>query len=109
MTKLYLDDIRTAPEGWVLVTNYNELVAFITQHGLPEAISFDHDLADEHHLGFTENVINYESYREKTGYDCAKWLFEYCLTNQLPLPKWQVHSRSIVGARNIEKLLSSFG
>ena len=42
--KLYLDDIRPIPFGFVGVCSYLEFVTFIEQNGLPNFISFDHDL-----------------------------------------------------------------
>ncbi|MBF0288026.1 MAG: hypothetical protein HQM14_09430 [SAR324 cluster bacterium] len=112
-TKLYLDDIRPAPEGWVLAKSYQEFVNHITHHGLPGVISFDHDLASEHYPWspqtqpfFTQGFIDYSQYSHKTGYDCAKWLLEYCAVHQLGLPKWSVHSQNVLGAMNIEQILN---
>jgi len=88
---LYLDDLRPTPEGFERVYNFEEFVAFISQNGMPDFISFDHDLG-----------------LEKTGFDCAKWLVEYCLDNQVSLPDFAVHSQNPVGKENIEKLLENF-
>lgn len=90
-TKLYLDDIRAVPTGYFLVTSYDEFVSFLKEHGLPIFISFDHDLGEE-----------------KTGYDCAKFLVEYCLDHVETLPDYKVHSQNPVGKENIEKLLENF-
>ena len=38
----------------------------------------------------------------------AKYLVEYCLAHQLPLPNYQVHSQNPVGTENIERLLDNF-
>lgn len=89
--KLYLDDIRPIPFGFVGVRSYSEFVTFIEQNGLPDFISFDHDLGEE-----------------KTGYDCAKMLVEYCLDRQITLPYFAVHSQNPVGKQNIESLLGNF-
>lgn len=88
---LYLDDVRPIPNGDVGVRCFQEFVDFIKQNGLPKLISFDHDLGEE-----------------KTGYDCAKWLVEYCMDMKLPLPKFSVHSQNSVGKENIQKLLDNF-
>lgn len=107
MTKLFLDDMRPAPMGWTLVRSYTEFVDHITNIGVPEVISFDHDLGFEHYPLAEQNPgdkIPYESYTEKTGYHCAKWLIENkpeVLTNPLIVV---VHSFNIVGARNIAQL-----
>jgi len=93
MIKLYLDDIRTPKtEGWDIVRNYDDFVAWIELNGIPNEVSFDHDLG--------ENT-------EKTGYDAAKWLGQYCIDNGLPLPKHNVHSANPVGKANIEAYLNN--
>jgi len=117
---LWLDDVRkpvkemTNHDGDVLwVKSYNEFVRWITDHGFPSIISFDHDLADEHYkdlmgqIGTDPIVLGYESYTEKTGYDCAKWLVQYCDDNDLKLPECRVHSANPVGAENIHKFLEN--
>lgn len=92
--RLYLDDIRDPKtEGWEIVRNYDDFVNFITENGLPDEISFDHDLGEKD---------------ERTGYDAAKWLCEYCWDNGLPIPPWNVHSANPVGRDNIKQLLMSY-
>ena len=93
LKKLYLDDVRNPKsEGWTIVRNYEEFVKFIEKNGLPDEISFDHDLGED----------------IKTGYDCAKWLCDYCWTNGLPVPTWNVHSANPVGRDNIVQLMENF-
>lgn len=91
MKKLYLDDLRPTPTGFERVYAYEEFVKFILDNGLPDFISYDHDLGEG-----------------KTGYDCAKWLVDYCLENNLSLPEYAVHSQNPVGKENILTLLSNF-
>ena len=113
---LFLDDIRSplslgTTMAWDTVKSYNEFVSIITSKGLPDMISFDHDLADEHYkLGHVSdfNEFDYDKVKEKTGFHCAKWLVGYCIDHKLPLPKWQVHSMNPCGKENIEKLLQGF-
>lgn len=88
---LYLDDLRPTPEGFDRVYNYEEFILYIEKNGLPDIISFDHDLG----IG-------------NSGYDCAKWLVDYCLDKNLQLPKYLVHSQNPVGKENIEYLLNNF-
>lgn len=88
---LYLDDLRPTPEGFDRVYSYEEFVDYLEREGLPDFISFDHDLGED-----------------LSGYDCAKYLVEYCLTHKLPLPNYQVHSQNPVGKENIERLLENF-
>jgi hypothetical protein len=114
--KLYLDDIRTPKtEGWDIVRSYEDFVAYILLNGVPDEVSFDHDLSREHinyffNNGGHENPPNPQEteFNEKTGYDAAKWLCNYCLKNELPIPKWNVHSANPVGKENISFLLKNY-
>ena len=91
--RLYLDDIRNPKsKDWIIVRNYDEFVKCIEEKGLPDELSFDHDLGEND---------------TKTGYDCAKWFGEYCWDNGLPFPKWNVHSANPVGKENIENYLKN--
>ena len=124
---LFLDDIRV-PTGvkmalhngqwekfpshytWVVVRSYGKFVTHITENGLPERIAFDHDLASEHYPAGVLSLkpIEYNSYTEKTGYDCAKWLVDYCEKKVLPLPEFYVHSFNPVGRMNIANYLIQY-
>ncbi len=89
---LWLDDIRDpnesnwlrfspldAPFETVWVKSYFEFVTWIKENGLPDAVCFDHDLADNFELredSDINNWFNLEEGKEYTGYDCAKWLVE---------------------------------
>jgi len=114
--KLYLDDIRTPKsEGWDIVRSYQEFVDWITENGVPDEVSFDHDLSREHTKYFFDNGGHDNppnpqdtEFTEKTGYDAAKWLCEYCWTNGIPLPTWNVHSANPVGRDNIKQLINNF-
>lgn len=126
--KLFLDDIRhnydalemlnyeIYKDKWHIVRNYDEFIKYITKNGLPDIISFDHDLADAHYTP-KEYWTDYHKskeyqdslvYEEKTGLDCAKWLINYCLDKNLKLPKYLVHSANPVGRDNIFYQLRNF-
>ena len=118
---LFLDDIRN-PEAmdytgygdfyrdteWIVVRNYDEFLNILSSQGLPAMVSFDHDLADEHYrVSMFNNPTKYSGYytdgtfTEKTGYDCAKYLCDYCVENTQELPKLFVHTMNPIGAENI--------
>ena len=114
---IYLDDVRTPTdkENWVVVRNYDEFVSAVSEIGLENisVISLDHDLGPSAMKEWHSNVyhnyeLNYDNITEKTGYDCAKWLCEYCWGNGLPVPSWNVHSANPVGRDNIVSILQSF-
>lgn len=94
MKRLYLDDVRTPPQGWAVARSHAEFVDWVAQNGVPDIVSFDHDLGDT-------------SCPEMTGYDSAKWLCGHCVDNGIPLPEWAVHSSNPVGRDNIEHAMRS--
>ena len=120
MYNLFLDDVRSPKSAysymqlpiylqaeWIVVRNYYAFISLIQSKGVPDMISFDHDLADEHYKVQDFNYSN-EEY-EKTGYHCAKWLIDYCLDNKKELPKKIiVHSMNPYGSQNIKSLFETF-
>lgn len=123
---LWLDDIRNPFENdWLIfspiehpfetiwVKTYNEFTDWITTNGLPDGICFDHDLGRDLQDkkvagGMSKRQARREREGTKTGMDCAKWLVEYCLDNNLKLPLYNIQSANICGKDNIDGLLKSF-
>lgn len=124
---LWLDDYRDpflerewlryspipAPFEVIWVKSYNEFVEWIEENGLPDGICFDHDLDDEHYhpdMYVSPESYNqhYGTFKEKTGYEAAKWLVDYCLDTNSDLPKFNVHSFNPVGKENIRGLLINY-
>lgn len=109
----FCPEFETRREDVIWVKNFNEFEQWIIHNGLPDKISFDHDLADEHYAP-VERYDDYNTwaiesnFQEKTGMDCAKWLIDYCMDYKLKLPEWSVHSANPSGAENIRKLLLNF-
>lgn len=107
---LFLDDERKPSDvkwirlptdvSWDIVRSYDEFVRHITKRGLPEVITFDHDLAWNHYTDF-DKPVDYEA-KEKTGYHCAKWFTNYCKEQGIEeLPEFYCHSMNPVGKNNI--------
>ena len=90
---LFLDDERNpkTKRNWTTARHYQQFIDIILLKGMPDYISFDHDLGEE-----------------KTGMDCACWLVNYCLDHKLSLPEWNVHSANTPGRENIDGLMKSF-
>ena len=116
---LFLDDVRIPTHvTWVdfprdqhysVVRNYQEFVDLITLRGLPKFVCYDHDLSDCHYgHGLNRDDIPYDSYKEKTGYDAAKWLVDYCMNKGIKHPSYVVHSMNPVGKSNIESYIESY-
>lgn len=97
------------------VKTYDEFVSWINTNGLPDIFAFDHDLNPEDyelyhkHKGYKDSDIDYTEYQFKTGYDCAKFLVDYCIDNNKKLTS-QVYSHSMnpKGRDNILGLLNNF-
>jgi len=117
---LFLDDYRIPKDcfgymhqplyinlDWIVVRNYYAFITLIQNKGIPEVISFDHDLADGH---YKKKVFDYnDESQEKTGYHCAKWLIDYCIDNNKELPdRILVHSMNPVGTVNIKSLFDTY-
>ena len=126
---LFLDDIREPEHAyeytkqeiflkqkWEVVRNFDEFKSYIEKNGMPFFISFDHDLADTHytpeHLWTdydkSKEWQDAQVHKEKTGYECAIWLVDYCMDNNLKLPNYYCHSMNPVGKDKIVGLLQSF-
>ncbi len=133
--KLFLDDIRNPidcssymhkrigranslylEQDWIIVKNYDEFVDTINTLGLPQLVSFDHDLADEHYdLDKMDNQEEYsklyETFQEKTGYDCLKWMVDYHMENDPQLetfPVWLIHTMNPSGYQNIKQYIQNY-
>jgi len=104
-TLLWLDDCRDPLENdWLVfspigrnvdvhwVTSQIEFQDWIMINGLPDAVCFDHDLG-------TGNG---------DGYECAKWLCDYCYDNNKILPKYAMQSANSVGRENIDYYLKNY-
>ena len=95
--KMWLDDIRIPPTSeWVWAKTYENAVSLIEKNGLPEHISFDHDLGDS---------------EAKTGYDLAKWIVNADLDGKIDIPMtwtYALHTANPVGRENIRSLLDNY-
>lgn len=99
--KMFLDDLRDVEqyypgEGFVVCRTHQEAVKYVEEHGLPEFVSFDHDLGD------TDNE------NEETGYTFCKYLIDYMMDRQIAkVFGYNVHSANPVGAKNISSYLDN--
>ena len=86
--KLYVDDVRDAPDGWVLCREAAEALEFLEDGDIAN-LSLDHDLGE---------------FSLFSGYDIAKWIVEH--------DTWPhhiyCHSMNPVGRENILALLERY-
>lgn len=122
MRYLFLDDVRMPAdvgnymlpvelrpmyrkEDWQIVRNFDEFRQWILDNGLPDVVSFDHDLAALHYDPSTWKEGF--KYLDETGYDCARWMVDFCIHEKLPLPEFFIHSMNPIGAANIRNFLEN--
>ena len=74
--KVFLDDLRTEPVGWVRVFWPDQAIALL-KSGLVTDISLDHDLGDD---------------LRGTGYDVLLWIEEAVNLRNFVPPRMLVHS-----------------
>ena len=95
---VWLDDFRPPmtpqTESIAWVKTYDEFVAQVKTFGDKISsciVHFDHDLGGD-----------------KDGYDCAKWLIDWCLGNGYGVPDYDIQSANPVGRKNIESVFESY-
>lgn len=97
---VFLDDERFPPNDgkpWVIIRKFEDFIWHVARHGLPEFVSFDHDIQD------------FKDDEERTGYTCVQWLIEYMMDNNIKKPiDFYVHSQNPIGKKNIEGLLNNW-
>jgi len=118
---LFLDDLRKPHHvkwvelplvEWTIAKSYNDFVRIVSSLGMPLRVAFDNDLADEHYEALINRTFemkqNENTFKEKTGYDCAKWLVNYCMERGLPFPEYYVHTMNPIGKENITQYIENF-
>lgn len=90
-------------EEWMVVRNFKEFINIIEENGLPKKVSFDNDLGD-----IDTHIKKYDEFIEKTGYDCVKWLCDYCQDNNLKFPEYYIHSMNPTGVNNIRTYIENY-
>lgn len=89
--KVYLDDERETPEGWVRVYWPEEAIELLKAGNVTE-ISLDHDLGDDD---------------RGTGYDVLLWLEEQVVLCGMTPPKMRVHSANSSAREKMEAAIGA--
>jgi len=105
--KLYIDDIRPAPEGWHLVKTVTEAIRTIYYDGLfgdpITHISLDHDISHPVTVGSLQRPYPCEETYAAVAYFIA---MKYSADNH---PDITLHTSNPVGAENMQLILSKHG
>ena len=90
--KVFLDDVRAAPEGWTLVRTAREAIAALKTGAVTE-LSLDHDLGGDDTIG--------------TGHDVLVWIEEAVALRGFEPPSLFVHSANPVGRQRMQQAIES--
>lgn len=98
---LFLDDVRLLHEtvdyttrDWCVARSTEDAIFHVTFLGMPEFISFDHDLGGD-----------------DTSMEFLKWLTDKWLDGEFgdyPIPEYQIHSANPIGAANIKSWMETW-
>lgn len=99
--KIWLDDIRTAPEEWVFCRWPEEVIELLKNNKVEE-ISLDHDLEDPNVIG--QGYCS--SIKERTGYDVLLWIEEQVINNNFKPPKINIHTANISARKEMILVLT---
>lgn len=88
--KVFLDDERATPEGWVRAFWPEEVIALLKTGQVTE-LSLDHDLGDD---------------ARGTGYTVLLWLEEQVVAHGIPPPIVRVHSANPPARRRMEAAIA---
>jgi len=89
--KVYLDDERETPPGWVRVYWPDEAIELL-ETGKVSELSLDHDLGDD---------------QKGTGYDVVLWIEEAVITHGFQPPVIRVHSANSSAREKMELGITS--
>lgn len=96
--KLFLDDVREAPEGWTRVVTFAQAITALSYHTVTEA-SLDHDLG---WCGQCATDSTCQCRCHFTGYDVICWMEE---NNVWPINGVRVHSSNPVGRKRMQVVI----
>ncbi|MBI3205300.1 MAG: hypothetical protein HYZ29_27425 [Myxococcales bacterium] len=98
--KVFLDDERPTPDGWIAARWPSEVIEWLRGGGVTH-VSLDHDLGDA-------ADAQREDRPERTGYDVLVWLEERAFTEpQAPVPELSIHSANAAGRERMARAIVS--
>lgn len=103
--KLWIDDCRPAPDGYVWLKSTNEALRFIVAHYNDiEEISFDHDAGEYVRDG--GDYIEILDELERLSYS-SRW--SYVPKHLCEKSKFHLHTANPVGAANMRRIIQKNG
>ncbi len=106
-----LENASNIPRGnWDVVRSYDQFVDWVSENGIPDVVSFDVDLCEDHMKYYmqkarVDNYWDHTFFKVKCGVHCAEYLLDFCDNVQAPFPKWFTHSANDFGREYLRKIL----
>ena len=99
MIKLWIDDVRPEPNGWVQAVSVHEAKIYCCQHLSPDKIIHIEEVSLDHDSG------NY-NYQGGDYIEFLKWLEEKQYIEGWKIPtKFHIHTANPVGAANMRAII----
>jgi len=108
MNKLWLDDVRIAPRGWIHAHSVEEAQKFFNSGIKFDEMSLDHDLSPPCPECKARNCyVDCSCHcHNPSGFDFLKWVHEQ---NLWPAKRPHVHSQNHEGHENMEAFIDRYG
>ena len=115
-TRIGSENLKYFDKDWEIAKNYEEFIELVEDCHLAAIlvthVSFDHDLADEHYdpsMMVEDGDYNalYDTFKERTGKECAEFMKNYYKEKNIPLPTVFIHTMNPVGRINIENVFKT--
>ena len=110
--RLYIDDIRPAPEGWMQARNVTDAIKTIARFGLEiTEISLDHDISLAVSVSGEYRPFPSDETFQAVAYYMIAYYGNYHkgLVNPPHKPKVTIHTANPVGGKELELLLNENG
>lgn len=110
-TLIFLDDERNPVDvTWVMLPKHNKVIIVRTFKEFKEFVDdyiTDDNATKEYCFSFDHDLADYEDGYEYTGFNCANYLLNHLLDNELNLKniEYTAHSMNPIGRQRILDLL----
>lgn len=104
--KLYVDDIRPAPEGWQQARTVTDAIRFLAQFGEQVTeISLDHDISYAVEVAGTQRPFPSPENFTSVAYYMVEFYYEVSMNKR---PEVIIHTANPVGAKELSNILARF-
>lgn len=104
--KLFVDDIRPAPEGWQQARTVTDAIRFLARFGEQvDEISLDHDISYAVEVAGTQRPFPSPENFTAVAYYMVEFYYEVSMDKR---PEVIIHTANPVGAKELSDILTGF-